>query len=146
MVSTQPIMTNPFGSIFGTPRYNTYSIPIIPIPFSYGMSNMTSQLSSSIPFMNTNPSIVLQGMAPPHIPLSFGGTHIPQKNPMARIQPPFHPSFNPSLNSPGWSNQSSGQVVAYVLSSTPTSSTLILTNTFGMTNPPLSSEFTPGGG
>jgi hypothetical protein len=50
---------------------------------------MTSQLSSSIPANNTNPSIGLGGMAPPHIPLSFGGAHIPQMNPMVGSQPPF---------------------------------------------------------
>jgi hypothetical protein len=85
-------------------------------------------------------------MAPLHIPLSFGGAHIPQMTPTVGSLPPFHPGSNPSLNAPGWSNQPGGQVVAYVPSFTPTSSTLILTNTFGMTNPPLSSRFPPGGG
>jgi hypothetical protein len=77
MVATQPIVTKPFGSIFGTPRYNTWSIPSASRPFSYGMPNLTSQFSSSIPTTNTNPSIGLGGMAPPHIPISFGGAHIP---------------------------------------------------------------------
>jgi hypothetical protein len=84
-------------------------------------------------------------MAPPHISLSFGGAHIPQMTPMTRSQPPFPPGYNLSLNAPGWSNQPGEQVVAYVLSFTPSSSTLILTNTFGMMNPPLSSKFPPGG-
>jgi hypothetical protein len=82
MVATQPIVANPFGSIFGTPRYNTHSIPSASSPFSYGMSNLTSQFSASIPTTNTNPSIGIGGMAPPHIPLSFGGSHIPQINHM----------------------------------------------------------------
>jgi hypothetical protein len=85
-------------------------------------------------------------MAPPHIPLSFGGAHIPQMNPIVGIQLPFQPGSNPSLNAPGWSNQLGGQDVAYVLSFKPTSSTLILNNTFGMTNPPLFSIFLPIGG
>jgi hypothetical protein len=91
VVATQPIVTNPFGSLFGSSGYNTQSIPMASIPFSYGMLNLTSQFSSSIPLMNTNPSIGLGGMDPPHIPLSFGGAHIPQMTPMVGIQPPFHP-------------------------------------------------------
>jgi hypothetical protein len=62
MVATQPIVMNPFGSIFGTPRYITQSIPTVSNPFSFGMPNMTSQLSSSIPVNNRNPSIGLGGM------------------------------------------------------------------------------------
>jgi hypothetical protein len=50
---------------------------------------MTSQFSSSIPVNNTNPSIGPGGMAPLHIPLSFGGAHIPQMNPTVGSQPPF---------------------------------------------------------
>jgi hypothetical protein len=92
---------------------------------------------------NTNPSIGLGGMTPPHIPLSFGGAHIPQMTPTVGNQPPFHPQYNPSLNSPGWINQLGGQVSTYVPSLTPSSSTLILTIMFGMTNPPLSSRFPP---
>jgi hypothetical protein len=100
MVATQPIVTIPFGSIFDTPRYNTQSIPSASSHFSYGMSNLTLQFSSSIPATNTNPSIGLVGMAPPHIPLSFGGAHIPQTTPTVGSQPPFHPGSNPSLNAP----------------------------------------------
>jgi hypothetical protein len=146
MVSTQPIVTNSFGSIFGTPRYNTQSILMASSPFSYGMSNITSQFLSSIPTMNKNPSIGLRGMALPHISLSFGGDHIPQTNPMVGSQPPFHLRSNPSLNSPRWSNQPGRQDIAYVPSFTPTSSTPIPNNTFCMMNPPLSSIFPPRGG
>jgi hypothetical protein len=145
-VSTQPIVVNPFGSIFGTPRYNTQSIPIVYNPFSFGMLNMTLKLLSSIPTNNTNPSIGPRGMDPFHIPLSFGGSHIPQTTPMVGSQPPFHPGSNPSLSIPRWSNQLCGKVVAHVSSFPPSSSTPIPTNTFGMTNPPLSSVFSPGGG
>jgi hypothetical protein len=60
-------------------------------------------------------------MAPPHIPLLFGGAHIPEMTPMAGSQPYFHPRSNPSLNPPGWSNQVGERVVAYVLSFTPSS-------------------------
>jgi hypothetical protein len=67
-------------------------------------------------------------------------------NPTVGNLPPFHPRSNLGLNAPGWSGKPGEQGVAYVLSFTPPSSTLIPTNTFGMTNPPLSFEFTPGGG
>jgi hypothetical protein len=59
---------------------------------------------------------------------------------MVGSQPPFYPGSNPSLNAPGWSNQPGGKYVSYVLSFTPTSSTLI------MTNPPLYFGFPPEGG
>jgi hypothetical protein len=145
-VANKPIDMNPFWSIFGTLRYNTQSIPSVSNPFSFGMSNMTSHIFYSILVNNANPSIRLGGMSPLHIPLLFGGTHIPQRIHMVGIQPPFHPGSNPSLNAPRWSNQSSVKVDAYVPSFTPTSSTPIPTNTFGMTNPPLSSGFPLGGG
>jgi hypothetical protein len=116
------------------------------IPFSYGMTNFTSQFSSSIPVSNMNTSIELGGMAPPHTPFYFRGAHIPQMTPIVGGLPPFHPGSNLVPNAPGWSGQPSGQAVAYSPSFTPTSSTPILTNTFGMMNTPLSSRFTPGGG
>jgi hypothetical protein len=57
------------------------------------------------------------------------------------------PSFNPGSNvvSSRWRNQHGGQAYAQVPSFTITSLVLILTNTFGMMNPPLSSRFTPKG-
>jgi hypothetical protein len=127
VVATQPIVMNPFGSIFCTPGYNIQSIPTKSIPFSYGMPNFTLQFSFSISASNPNTSIGLGGMAPLHILASFVGSHIPQMNPMVGILPPFHPRSNPSLNVPSF---------------TLTSSTPIPTNMFGMTNPPLSSIFT----
>jgi hypothetical protein len=89
MVATEPIVTNPFGSLFRTSRYNAQSIMSVSNPLSFGMLNMTSQLSYSIPTNNKNPSIRLGGMAPPHIPLSFGGDHIPQATPTDGSQPFF---------------------------------------------------------
>jgi hypothetical protein len=146
IVNTQPIVTNPFGSLCHSSGYNTQSIPTASIPFPYGMSNFTSQFSSSIPVSNTNTSIVLGGMSHSHIPFSFSGSHIPQTTPMVGSLPPFHPWSNPGLNAPGWSGQLEEKYVAYVPSFTPTSSTPILTNMFGMTDPFLSFRFTPRGG
>jgi hypothetical protein len=143
VVNTKTIIMSPFGSLFSSSGYNTRSIPSASSPFSYGMLNFTSQFSSSIPTSNLNPIIGLGGMAPPHIPLSFGGAHIPQTNPMVGSLPPSHLGSNPSINSLGWSGQPSGQYASYVPSFTPTPSTLISTNMFGMTNTPLSSGFPP---
>jgi hypothetical protein len=146
IVNSQPIVTNLFGPLLHSPGYNTHSIPTASIHFSYGMPNFTSQFSSPIPSYNLNTSIGHGGMAPLHIPFSFGGTHIPQMTPMVGSLPPFHLGSNPSLNARGWSIQPKGQVVTYVLSFTPTSSTKIPTNTCGMMNPPLSSRLAPRGG
>jgi hypothetical protein len=110
------------------------------------MLNLTSQFASSILATNTNPSIGLGGMDPLHIKFLFGGAHIPKMTPTVGSQPPFHPKYNSSLNAPGWSGQPGRQAHAYVLSFTPTPSTSIPTNMFGMTNPPLSSIFPPEGG
>jgi hypothetical protein len=143
IVNTQPIAINPFGSLCHSLGYNIQSIPTTSSPFSYGMSNFTSQFSSSIPTSNLNTSIGHGGMAPPHTPFSFGGAHIPQMTPTIGGLPPCHPRSNPGPNDPRWSNQPSGQATAYGPSFTPTSSVLIMTNTFGTTNPPLSFGFTP---
>jgi hypothetical protein len=45
----------------------------------------------------------------------------------------------------GWRNQPGGHASTQVSSYNPTSLVQILTNTFGMKNPPLSSRFPPGG-
>jgi hypothetical protein len=57
-------------------------------------------------------------------------------------------AFNPGSKRPtsGWNNQPSEQALAQVSSYSPTSSTHIPINTFGMMNPPLSSSFQPRGG
>jgi hypothetical protein len=57
------------------------------------------------------------------------------------------PTFNPGSNPPtfGWNSQPDGQDSTHVSSYNPTSSEMILTNTFGMTNQPLSSGFQPRG-
>jgi hypothetical protein len=146
IVNTQPIAMNPFGSLCHSPGYNVQSIPMASSPFSYGMSNFTSQFSTSIPASSLNTSIGLGGTTPPHTPFSFGGTHVPQMTPTVGGFPPFNPGSNPVPNASGWSNQPGRQATAYGPSFTPTSSVPILTNTFGMTNPPLSSGFTPRGG
>jgi hypothetical protein len=143
-VNTQPIATNPFGSLGHSPGYNVQSIPMASSPFSYGMPNFTSQFSNSIPAAGTNASIGLGGTTPPYTPFSFGGTHVPQMTPTIGGIPPFNPGSNPVAS--GWSNQPGGQATAHIPSFTPTSSVSIPTNTFGMTNPPLSSRFTPRGG
>jgi hypothetical protein len=103
MVSTRTIQMNPFRYLFGMPGYNSQSRPYVSNPFSFGMPNMMSQISSSIPTTNANPSFGPGGMAPLHIPLSFGGVHIPQMTPTVGGQPPFSFVSNRSFNAPGWS-------------------------------------------
>jgi len=90
--------------------------------FSYAMPNFTLQFSSSIPASNLNTSIGLGGMAPLHIPFSFGGAHFMQTTPIVGILPLFHPGSNLRLNAPRCSGQPRRQATTYVLSFTPTSS------------------------
>jgi hypothetical protein len=144
IVNTQPIATNPFGSLGHSPSYNVQSIPMASSPFSYGMPNFTSQFSKSIPIVGPNDIIGLRGTNPPYTPFSFGGTHVPQKTPTVGGTPPFNPESNPVASR--WSNQPGGQATAHIPYFTPTSSVSIPTNTFGMMNPPLSTGFTPRGG
>jgi hypothetical protein len=56
---TQPIGTNPFGYLFGMLGYNSQSIPSVSNTFYFGIPNMTSQISSSIPVANANSSFEL---------------------------------------------------------------------------------------
>jgi len=101
MGSTRTIGTNPFEYIFGMPGHNSQSIPSVSNPFSFGIPNMTSQLSSSIPTANANPSFGPGGMTPLYAPLSFGVCHIPQTNPTVGGWPPLSFGPNPSLNAHG---------------------------------------------
>jgi hypothetical protein len=144
IVNTQPISTNLFGSLNHSSIYNVQSIPMASSSFSYGMLNFTSHFSNSIPATSLISSIGLGVTTPPYTPFSFGGTQVPQMTPTVGGIPPFNLGSNPG--SSGWSNQPSGQASAHVPSFTLTSLVLIMTNTFGMMTPPLSSRFTPGGG
>jgi hypothetical protein len=56
MSSTRPMGMNPFGFLFGMSNHDSQSIPSASNPFSFGMPDMTSQLSSSISTTNMNPS------------------------------------------------------------------------------------------
>jgi hypothetical protein len=103
IVNTQPIAMNPFGSLGHSPSHNVQSIPMVSSPFSYGISNFTSQFSNSILVASMNASIGLGGTSPPDTPFSFGGTHVPQKNPTIGGFPPFNLGSNPITF--GWSNQ-----------------------------------------
>jgi hypothetical protein len=133
VLNSQPIATNPFGSLCHSSGYNIEYIPMASSHFSFGMPNFTSQFSSSILAYNPNTSIGLGCMATSHTPFSFGFL-------------PFHLGSNPSPNDPRWSGQPGRPVDAYSPSFKYTSSASILTNTFSMMNPPLSSGFTPRGG
>jgi hypothetical protein len=99
---------------------------------------MTLQLSSSIVTTNMNPRFGSGGTTPHYVPLSFGGGHIPQVNPMVGGWNPLSFKPNPRVSVPGWSAQMSGQFASYILFVSLSSSTLILTNDFIMAHPPLS--------
>jgi hypothetical protein len=144
IVNAHAIASNWFGSLGHSPGYNVQSIPMASSPFSYGMSNFTAQFLNSIPAAGPNASIGLGGSTPPYTPFSFGGSQIPQMTPNMGGVPAFNSGSNPPAS--GWSNQPGRQALAQVPSYIPTSSAQIPTNTFGMTNPPLSSGFQPGGG
>jgi hypothetical protein len=68
IVNAQPISMNPFGSLGHSLGYNFHSIPMASSPFSYGMSNFTSQFSNSIPVVGPNASIGLGVTTPPYTP------------------------------------------------------------------------------
>jgi hypothetical protein len=76
MVSAQPVGINPFLFPSGISNHSTQSIPLATNPFSFGISDMTAHLSSSISSSYVNPSFGSKGMMP-HSPFSFGGGHIP---------------------------------------------------------------------
>jgi len=77
VISIRPMGTDPFIFIFGMLNHDSQSIPSASNAFSFGMSNMTSQLSSFVSTTNMNPSFGSGGTMPPYVPLSFCGIHIP---------------------------------------------------------------------
>jgi hypothetical protein len=126
---------NPF--IFGISMTNNdpQSIPSASNPFSFGILDMASQLSSSVSMANVNPSFGYGIKTPSFIHLSFGGGHIPQANIIVGgwNLPSSRP--NPRFNALEQSAQMGGQFTSYIPSFIPSSSMWILTNTFNMENP-----------
>jgi hypothetical protein len=106
-------------------------------PFSYGMSNFTSQFSNFVRATGPNPNIGLGGTSPHYTMFSYGVSQFPQMNPTVGGILYFNPGSNPVTF--GWSNQPGGQGLAYSTSFTSTYSMPIQTNMFSMENPPLSS-------
>jgi hypothetical protein len=106
IINAQATTLNSFGYLGHSPGYNVQSILMASSPFSYGISNFTSQFSNSILVVIPNASIGLGGNTPPYTPFSFGGSKIPQMTPdMGGIH-----AFNPRTNPPtyGWNNQPGG--------------------------------------
>jgi hypothetical protein len=141
IVNSQSTTLNHFGCLGHSLGYKVLSIPMASSLFSYGMSKFTSQFSNAIPIAGPNAIIGLGGTTPPYTPFSFGGSQFPQMTPNMGGIPTFSPGSNPLAS--GWNNQPGGQASSQDLSYTPTSLVPILTNMFGMMNPPLSSRFTP---
>jgi hypothetical protein len=73
-VNVESTASNPFGSLGQSLGYNVQSIPMASNPFSYGMSNFTSQFSNSIPAAGPNANIGLGGTTSPYTPFLFGGS------------------------------------------------------------------------
>jgi hypothetical protein len=140
VVNASSLASNPFGGFGHSLSYNVQSIPMASIPFYYGMPNFTSQFSTAIPVASPNASLGLGSTTPPYTPFPFGGSHIPQMNPNVGSVHVLNPRSNPSMD--GWNNPPGRQISPYI----PTSSVMIPTNTFGMTNPLQSFGFSPGGG
>jgi hypothetical protein len=143
IVNSQAITSNPFGSLGHSSGYNAQSIPMASSPLSYGMPNFTSHFLNSILATSPNTRIGLGGSTPPSTPFSFGGSQIPQITPNMEGIVIFNPGSNPPTS--GWSNQPGAQASTQAPSYNPTSLVQIPTNTFCMTNPPLSSGFQPRG-
>jgi hypothetical protein len=79
IVNAHATTLNPFESLGHSPGYNVQCIPMDSSPFSYGMSNFTSQFLNSIPTIGPNDCIGLGGRAPLYTPFSFGGYQILQR-------------------------------------------------------------------
>jgi hypothetical protein len=82
MVSAQSMGMNSFVFLSGTLNHSPQSMPRASNPFSFGMPDMTSHLSSSVSSSYVNPSFMFGGTMPPYSPFLFGGGHIPQSNHM----------------------------------------------------------------
>jgi hypothetical protein len=108
IVNSHATASNPFGSLGHSPGYNVQSIPMASSPFSYGMSNFTSQFSISILAGVPNASVGLGGSTPPYTPFSFGGSKIPQMTPNMGGIPDFNPRSNPPTSR--WNYQLGEQV------------------------------------
>ena len=71
------LTSNPFGVFGHSPSYNVQSIPMASSPFSYGIPNLTSQFSTTIPAAGPNVSFRIGGTTPPYTHFLIGGSHIP---------------------------------------------------------------------
>jgi hypothetical protein len=111
-------------------------MPLVSNSFSFGMLNMTLQMSSSILTYNVNTIFGLGGRSPPYNPFQFSGGHIPQSFPTIGVL--NHPSSapNPSYNFQGWNGQMGSVSTSYIMFVYPLSTMPIPTNYFIMENPP----------
>jgi hypothetical protein len=119
----------------GMNNYATQPMPWVSNNFSHGLSDMSSHLLSSVspPYVNT--SFWSMGMMPPSYPSLFGGSHI--------LQTPLTvggwnlPSYESTIRE--LSAQLCNHYTYYTLSTYPSSSMSIPTNTFPMVDLHLSS-------
>jgi hypothetical protein len=114
MTSSSSISIPPGTFLMGMPCYSTQSMPLASNPFSFGMSNMTSYMSSSFPTPNVDASFGSGGTSPPCNPFPFGGGHIPQSFPMMGGWNPPSSGPNPSYNFQGWNGHMGGVSTSYI--------------------------------
>jgi hypothetical protein len=119
-------------------------MPLASNPFSFGMSNMTLQMSSYILTSNVNTSFRSRGMSPSYNPFMFGGGHIPHSFHMIRGWNPSSSRPNPSYNFQGCNGQMSGVSTSYILSVYLSSIIPFPVNASFMENPPATSDITSG--
>jgi hypothetical protein len=139
MVSDQAKGMNPFVLPSSMMNNSTHSRPWASNPFSFGIPNMTSHLSSSISTAHVNPSFRYGCMTPPYTPCLFGGGHIPQPNPMVGGWNPSSSGPNPCYTFLGWSAQMGCASTYYNPFIYPSSTILSPMNTFIMKNLTLTS-------
>jgi hypothetical protein len=108
------------------------------------MPNFTLHFPKYILAIVPNASIGLGCTNLPYTPFYFGGSQVTQMTPTMGVISSFNPRSN--LVASGWKNQPCRQYSTQVPFYNLKSLVLILTNTFGMMNPPLSFGFTPSGG
>jgi hypothetical protein len=125
--------------------YGAQLMPLASSPFSFGMSNMTLHMPSSILTSNVNASFGSRGTSPPYNDFLFGGGHIPQSFPM--IEGWNLPSSTPnhSYNFQGWNGPMSSVSTSYISFVYPLSTMHVPTNDFIIENPPPTSGVTSGG-
>ena len=135
--------TFPLGGGLGI---ESHFVPFISNPFTFGMTNVSASIPSSILVPSSNPSVGLGCTSSPFTTYQFGGGHIPPSTPFIEGWPPPtpapHTSVHPIMGGGGYVNIGS---TTYIPPFIPSSSTPIPSNVFLMMNTPHNSSRNLGG-